>query len=256
MSNQNENIKSLRVQLRSDLHVSRQISDGEPIYVVHDPVAFQTHRLTKLQYTIAVQFSGQKTVGEALTELMQCGRLQFNQEALYIDLVANLYKASIVVLPIHRGEKIFDQFEKTQALRRKNRLTSSLFMRLPLSNPDEFLSRTVAIVSWLFTRWFFIAWLISGGAAVAMVAVNFLEFAEPLNGILAPSNLPILWVVFVALKLWHELGHGYACKRFGASVPEMGAILIVGNPLAYVDATAAWSLPERWKRLVVMCGGM
>ena len=76
------------------------------------------------------------------------------------------------------------------------------------------------------------------------------------SGMLAPSNLPILWCVFIALKVWHELGHGYACKRFGGTVPEMGTILIVGNPLAYVDATAAWSFPERWKRLVVMCGGM
>ena len=256
MASQKKSIKSLSVQLRSDLHISRQISDGEPIYVVHDPIAFQTHRLTKLQYTIAVHFSRQRTVSEALTELMQRGRLQPEQEALYIDLVANLYKASIVVLPIHQGEKIYDQFEKTRTLRRKNRLMSALFLRLPLSNPDRFLSRTLAFVAWAFTRWFFIAWLLAGVAGVAIVAMNFREFTEPLNGILAPDNLPILWIVFVALKLWHELGHGYACKRFGASVPEMGTILIVGNPLAYVDATAAWSLPERWKRLVVMCGGM
>jgi putative peptide zinc metalloprotease protein len=36
----------------------------------------------------------------------------------------------------------------------------------------------------------------------------------------------------------------------------MGMILIAGTPAAYVDATSAWSFPERWKRLVVMAGGM
>jgi putative peptide zinc metalloprotease protein len=58
------------------------------------------------------------------------------------------------------------------------------------------------------------------------------------------------------LKVWHELGHAYACRIYGGAVPEMGMILIAGTPAAYVDATSAWSFPERWKRLVVMAGGM
>ena len=85
---------------------------------------------------------------------------------------------------------------------------------------------------------------------------RFDEFAAPLSGVLAPSNLPLLWSLFVCLKLWHELGHGYACKCFGGKVPEMGVILVAGSPLAYVDATSTWNFPERWKRLVVMLGGM
>ncbi len=58
------------------------------------------------------------------------------------------------------------------------------------------------------------------------------------------------------LKVWHELGHGYACKLFGGRVPEMGCKLIVGMPLAYVDASAAWSFPRRRDRILVMLGGM
>ncbi len=60
----------------------------------------------------------------------------------------------------------------------------------------------------------------------------------------------------LGLKVWHELGHGYACKLFGGRVPEMGCKLIVGMPLAYVDASAAWSFPRRRDRILVMLGGM
>ncbi len=36
----------------------------------------------------------------------------------------------------------------------------------------------------------------------------------------------------------------------------MGTILIAGTPAAYVDASSAWSFPQRTQRLIVMCGGM
>lgn len=77
-----------------------------------------------------------------------------------------------------------------------------------------------------------------------------------MNRLLATENLPFLWLSFVLLKVWHELGHGYACRIHGGAVPEMGLLLIAGTPAAYMDGAAAWSFPERWKRLVVMMGGM
>ncbi|MEM9409625.1 MAG: hypothetical protein AAGA30_00835, partial [Planctomycetota bacterium] len=92
--------------------------------------------------------------------------------------------------------------------------------------------------------------------ALAVVVQRFDEFVSPLNGILATKNLVFFGASFIALKILHEFGHGYACKKFGGRVPEMGCKLIVMMPLAYVDATSAWSFPDRNHRLVVMLAGM
>ena len=70
------------------------------------------------------------------------------------------------------------------------------------------------------------------------------------------SNVPILWTLLVGLKTFHELGHAYACKRFGGTVPEMGAMIMMGTPCAYVDASSSWSFPKRWHRMIVALAGM
>jgi putative peptide zinc metalloprotease protein len=70
------------------------------------------------------------------------------------------------------------------------------------------------------------------------------------------SNVPILWTLLVGLKTFHELGHAYACKRFGGTVPEMGAMIMMGTPCAYVDASSSWSFPNRWHRMIVALAGM
>ncbi|MFN9977033.1 MAG: hypothetical protein ACK58T_44745, partial [Phycisphaerae bacterium] len=82
---------------------------------------------------------------------------------------------------------------------------------------------------------FFVLWVISGLAAAALVFSRIREFGMPLNSILATENLPFLWLSFVGQKIWHALGHGYACRAFGGAGPEMGLMLIGGTPAAYMD---------------------
>src|SRR5690606_30998859 len=72
----------------------------------------------------------------------------------------------------------------------------------------------------------------------------------------APSNWLWLGVVFIVTKAIHELGHGVILKRFGGQVPEFGIMLLVLFPAPYVDASAAWALPSKWKRIAVGAGGM
>lgn len=255
-SDSHQHLSQYPAQFRSDLTISRQANSREgAMYVIHDPVSFQTHRLDFTQYYIASQLVGD-TLEETFQKLKNEGALSDGDETSFYELVTNLYRVGLVVLPIQRGEKFLEQYEHHQKIKRSKRLLSLLFLKIPLAHPDLFLKHTLSSFNFLFSRWFAVVWVLAGLMAFSVIAIRFDEFIEPLNGVLAPRNLPILWMIFVALKVWHELGHGYACKRFGGRVPEMGTILVVGNPLAYVDATSAWSFPERWKRLTVLCGGM
>lgn len=226
------------------------------MYVVHDPVSFRTHRLSVFQYRTLASIDPNLTIGQNFDLAVQKGEFEADEETLFHELLTSFSRLSLVVLPITTGAKLFEQHEKMKQLKRRGKLLGALFLQIPLVRPDEFLSRTVNRISWVFTKQFLAVWFLGMLAAGFIVISRIDDLVKPLNGILATNNLPFLWLAFVGLKVWHELGHGYACKVFGGYVPEMGTILIAGTPAAYVDATAAWSFPEKYKRLVVMCGGM
>jgi putative peptide zinc metalloprotease protein len=249
-------MKDLTFVLRSDLHVSRQVHQGQPVYVVHDPVSFKTHRLPLSSYQLYVRLDPSKKLNENFDSLVRQNHLKRDDRESFFQLIMQLQQLNLLVLPVANGSRLHDQYVRQTKTRRRNKLLGALFMTIPLAQPDEFLTRTSHRVRWMFTQGFLAGWAAAGLCALWLVVSRFEEFTQPFNGLLATDNLPFLWAAFVVLKVWHELGHAYACKIYGGAVPEMGMILIAGTPAAYVDATSAWSFPERWKRLVVMAGGM
>jgi putative peptide zinc metalloprotease protein len=66
----------------------------------------------------------------------------------------------------------------------------------------------------------------------------------------------------VIIKLLHEFGHAFACKRFGLTsgtggeVHTMGVMFLVFMPMPYVDVSSASSLRSKWQRTVVGAAGM
>jgi putative peptide zinc metalloprotease protein len=251
-----ELLLELPIVLRSDLQVTRQLHQGQPAYVVHDPVSFKTHRLTRENYHIYVRLNAARSVGENFETLVAQQHLKPDDQEFFCQYLMQLHQLGLIVLPVGNGAKLFEQHQKISQQKKYSRIHGIFFLQIPLAHPDGFLTRTAPRMKWLFSRGFALLWFVAGFAALCLVASRMAEFSRPFNGVLATGNLPFLWLTFVGLKIWHELGHGYACKLFGGAVPEMGMMLIIGTPAAYVDASAAWSFPERWKRLVVMCGGM
>ena len=250
------NLRSVRAIVRSDLQITRQVHQDAPVYVVHDPVNFGSHRLPLQTYRLLTALNPKLTLAEVFERLVAAGEFEKDEEQVFYTAVGSLFQTGIIVLPFHDGSRLFANHQKISSMVKKSKLMGFLFLTVPLSHPDAFLTRTAPRLAWIFTKGFFTVWLVFALAALSVVMSRFSEFVEPINGLLATKNLVFLWISFIGLKIWHELGHGYACKVFGGTVPEMGTILIAGNPLAYVDATSAWSFPERTRRIIVMFGGM
>ncbi len=71
------------------------------------------------------------------------------------------------------------------------------------------------------------------------------------------SPSPIwLALTFLLTKTIHELGHAVAAVRMGCSPGKLGLWWMAGAPCPYVDVSSVWRLPTRWRRAVVMGGGM
>ena len=136
------------------------------------------------------------------------------------------------------------------------RLTSILYFKLPLWNPDAFLAWLDArIPKWLVYA-FLCAWVVAMGFGGMVVVEHFDTISDRTQGILSVGNLGWLYLCTAGMKLVHETFHGLVCKRYGGRVRGFGLMFLIFTPLPYVDVTSSWGFPNQWHRMMVGVAGM
>jgi putative peptide zinc metalloprotease protein len=247
----------LKVGLRSDLHVTRQDTRGGPRYLVHDPISFQNHSFSAQDYHILTAIVRQRTLADTFLELVARGLLEDKDEDRqgFYKFVLWLHGTGLLHLPIGNGDLLYERQRKKQAMRRTRWTRFLMSFRIPLGNPDAFLSRSLRWSGWIFATPGLLVWLALMATVMWKCFGQFDQLFVESTRMLALRNLPILWCALIGLKAIHEFGHAYACRRFGAPVPEMGVVMVMMTPCAYVDASASWKL-VRGQRIVVALAGM
>lgn len=245
-----------RVGLRRDLHVSRHMVGGLPSYVFHDPVAFGSHAFTAEEYMVMTAIRSDRNLTDVFAGLVERGVVATNEEEDFFGFVITLHGFGMLRLPLSESGRLFERYQKKQQAKKKALWMAPMYLRLPLWDPDRFLTRTMRWVMPLFSKggvmawvalWLIVAWSLLGRGS---------ELVSEAADMLTMSSVPVMYLALVVLKAIHELGHAYCCKKFGAEVPEIGVAFIVATPCAYVDASASWKLPSRMKRIAVGLAGM
>ncbi len=250
------NLSKVHVGLREDLEVSRHVFRGVVSYVVRDQMTFQSQRLDAGDYEVFAAIRSDRSLGETFADLVRRDVLQSDEEEKFHQFVLMLHRLGFLRLPIADDKAVYRRFQARKQGEARQRLTSILFLRIPLWNPDAFLQRTMHLFRFVFSGTFFALWLVLVGFALYVGQARWESLRQPLDGVLVAQNLPLLWLTLVGLKVFHEFGHAYACKHFGGHVPEMGAYFLLFTPCAYVDATACWSFTRKRDRLIVCLAGM
>ena len=138
-----------------------------------------------------------------------------------------------------------------------SKLSANLFFaKIPLFNPDSFLTWIVGKVGWLFSWQSAIFVLVFAGFGGLALLGSWHEFMHNYQDLFAPGRWLTLGLGWFVLKLVHEIGHGATCKRYGGSVPKAGVALILFMPIAFVDVTSCWRFNSKWKRIHVALGGV
>lgn len=254
-------VADLKPKLRAGAQVSRQFYRGDRWYVVRDPAGNQFHRLSDAAYRFVGLLDGRRTVEQAWD--LVGGQLADDAptQPEVIQVLSQLYAANLLETNITPDAMVLlRRHKKLVQQKMQNRLMNVLFPRLRLWDPDQFLCRWMPVARLLFSKIGAIIWLIVVGLALATVlpqwdalknaAVSSLDFQHNLE------NMFLLYGTFVVIKLIHELGHAFACRRFGGECHELGVMLLVLVPTPYVDASTAWSFPSKWERIFVGAAGM
>lgn len=249
-------LEKSHVGIRPDLLISRLTFQGQPAYVLQDPLTHATFRLAAADYRLFTLLDSRRSLGEIFASLVEEGLAGAEEEEEFYRFVLTLHRNNFLHLPLSNEKALYQRHTAIREARRRRAWMSLIFFRCSLFNPTRFLDRTEFIARLLFHRFTFALWCAVVAAGLLITYKNRGEISRPFQQVLLMQNLPLLWASLVILKVVHELGHAFACKRFGGTVPEIGVNFIVFTPLPYVDATASWRFPSKLHRIIVCLAGM
>lgn len=251
-------VAGLRPRLRSHVEIHRHHYRGELWYVLQDHASGRFQRFTPAAYQIIGLMDGRRTVQEIWDTVRSRLKDKAPTQEEVIRLLSQLHAVDALqsdVVP--DPSELLKRFEKRRYGTWKQNIRSPLFVRIPLLDPERFLTKFQGLARPFFSWAGAILWLAVVGAAVFQAGVHWPELTENITDrVLAPKNLLILWLTFPFLKAFHEFGHGFAVKVKGGEVHEMGIMFLVFTPIPYVDASSASAFREKRERILVGAAGM
>lgn len=245
--------------LRPGIALVEQVFRGERSFVARDPISHKYFRFRPAEAAVIREFDGRRTPDEIASALRDAG------VAVSAGAVASFARtlSALGLMEQNLAERTEHQIER---LRRERSQRRSLFrgewfrMRWSVGDADGFFDRVMPWLRWAFTPAFAAASVALFVAYGWIVTARWGEFSAATGALFAPSaldlgRLTLLASVFMGLTLVHELAHGFACKRFGGEVHELGFMLLYLTPAFYCNVNDAWSFPERRARLWVTAAG-
>lgn len=251
-------VAHLRPRLRAHVRIQRQIFRGQLWYVLEDRMSGRFHRFSPTSYLVISLMDGHRSVQEVWD--LACSQLDedvVTQDDI-VRLMTQLHQADVLhtdILP--DMDTVSNRARKTQMRKRLMSFINPMAIRLPLVDPNEFLDATLPLAR-PFLSWFgALVFLGIVGYAISLAGIHWNELTNDVTDrVLASESLLFLLLTYPFVKAIHELGHGYAVKRWGGEVHEMGIMFLVFMPVPYVDASAASAFREKWRRVFVGAAGV
>jgi putative peptide zinc metalloprotease protein len=255
-----ERRKRVKLRLRTDLSVTPQKYEGRTYYVVKDPVTLRYYRFKEQEHFLLGFMDGKHTLEEAQKEYEK----RFRPERLTLEdlegFAQQLLTAGLAQNESPRaGQQLIERRKKRQRSKLLQTFTNILYIRIPLFDPDRILVKMVKYCGFFFSLWFFALALCVMGGALALVLTHFDTFRSKLpsyHEFFSFQTVIYLWIALGVVKVIHEFGHGLSCKKFGGEVHEMGLLFLVFSPAMYCNVSDSWTLPSKWKRIVISAAGI
>ncbi|MBN2061920.1 MAG: efflux RND transporter periplasmic adaptor subunit [Deltaproteobacteria bacterium] len=251
-------VSNLKPRIRGHAEIHHHTYRGRDWYVLQDHSSGRFHRFSREAYHIIGLMDGRRPLAEIWEAA--CANLgdDMPTQDEVIRLLAQLHQADVLQSDI--PPDIADLYKRHKLYKRNRllgQLKSPLFIKIPLIDPERFLSATAFLIRPILGWTGFILWCVTVISALILVVINWAELTSNLaDRVLAMENLFLLWLIYPVVKAIHEFGHAYMVKRWGGEVHEMGIMLLVFVPVPYLDASSSSALKERYKRILVDGAGI
>jgi len=243
---------------RRELQAVPQVFDGQPYWVIKDPLSLRYYRLNREEYFIFEQLRG----GVTLEQLKEAHRKEFRSDLLtnqdIAGFVRSLTAKNLLLLEQpDRDEKLFRNAKSLWRRKFKAQLGNFMFFKIPLYDPDRLFNRVIDHLRFIWTRRFFLFYLCLLALALVLIIRRWDDFSVMFsNRFFTLYNMPLLFVSIWIIQALHEFGHGLTCKNYGGEVHEMGWLFLVFMPFLYCNVTDAWTFAQKGRRLLVTAAGI
>lgn len=251
-------VQALTPRLRKHIEVHRHDYRGQIWFILEDKSSGRHHRFNAAAFRIIGLLDGERTVNEAWQLVNdQQGDFAPTQDEV-IQLLGQLHSADL----LHSNaatdiDELFHRQEQHQNLKIKQRVSNPLSQKFPLWDPDDFLERHLPKVSGLFNWTAALAWLSIVLTASLLAAMHWHELGNNIIiNTLSPYNLTLLFILYPAIKILHELGHAFTAKLEGGEVHEMGIIFMMFIPIPYINVSTVTHFRNKYKRMLVGAAGI
>lgn len=251
-------VAALKPALRPQVRIQRHVYRGEVWYLLHDLASGENFRLNPAAYAFVRELDGRRSLQQLWDALAARKQENTPTQGEIVQVLGQLNAADLVQVDgTPDVAELLARGERRKRRQRLSRWLNPMSLRLPLWDPDAALTAAAAWLPRLPLALWLLAFAGGGAAAILLAAAHWPELTRDFGQrLLAASNLWLLALVFPLLKAVHELAHGFAVKRGGGEVHEMGLMFLVFYPVPYVDASAAHTFPGKWQRAWVCAAGM
>ena len=252
--------ETVRIRRRGDLAASIETHAGGRRFLVKDPLRLQYFRFSEDEWFLLQQLDGRRSLEEArsvYSERPDAKIISVRDVEGLARRAIQLGLASVETAEV--GQRLYER-RRRQRWRKLLQIPQTvLSLRVPLCDPDRFLGATLPAVRWLFAPLGVALALTLIASSALLVFMNWDAFVAKLPTaaqFFTWWNLGQLWLALAIAKIIHEFGHGWACKRFGGEVHELGAMLLIFSPCLYCSVSDAARLPNKWHRAAIGAAGV
>lgn len=252
-------VKTLKPRLVSDVITRRHVYRGTPSYVLYRESSKAVHRASAETFELLGSLDGEMTLEQLWQLALQKQGDQAPSQSELMQLMAQLHEAELLLVDRRlSADHLFSRAQEKNRQDIKQRYLNPLFIRFSLLNPDRLLDLTYPKISWLFSRYAGMLWMLIVFIALVELLPRWSVLTYELStlDLITPMHTLLFALVYPAMKLIHEMAHGLMVKRFGGNVRETGIAMMVLLPIPYVDASYAAVLPDKRQRILISAAGI
>jgi len=241
---------------RKDLEIFKgpDEPDGSPSFNLYDPVRAKFFKITWAESLIIQYLKPGMTLKQLADAITEKTTLRVTAEQIkFFFLDSFRHDLLAVVKPAEHHDRMAELQNQGFV---KWLLFHYLYLRIPLVNPDRFLTRTASYVRFLGSSYAFYLYGFLGIMGLVLLFTRLPQFLGTFVYFFNFEGLITYAVAISCVKVVHEFSHAYTAKNYGVYVPSMGIALIVLWPVIYTDVTDGWKLEKRSQRFYISAAGI
>jgi putative peptide zinc metalloprotease protein len=252
--------RAISIRKRPDLVARRQHYLGRTYWVVKDPVGLQYFRFQEEEFAILQMLDG--TI--SMDEIKERFEDEFPPQKITLDelqqFLGMLHRSGLVVADVTgQGRQLRLRRDKRKRQEWLQTLGNILCIRFKGFDPERVLNFLYPYFRWFFSVPALAFCLLLALSALMLVLAEFDVFRSKLPEFKDFFNIHNAFLLALTLgvtKVFHEFGHGLACKHFGGECHEIGIMILVLTPCLYCNVSDSWMLPNKWHRAIIGAAGI